>query len=67
MIDQIDSRKAEQLSIGEAQEALDSSMQGLAAAEVQRRLTSFGPNVLEEKRSVHGYAYWAISGGRSRG
>jgi H+-transporting ATPase len=50
MIDQIDSRKAEQLSIGEAQEALDSSMQGLAAAEVQRRLTSFGPNVLEEKK-----------------
>jgi H+-transporting ATPase len=50
VIKHIDNRNAEQLSTDEVLKALKTSLQGLATAEVQRRLAQFGRNALEEKK-----------------
>ncbi len=50
MIKSIDSQQVEQLSIEEVSRQLESSVQGLSAAEAQQRLAQFGRNALEEKK-----------------
>jgi H+-transporting ATPase len=50
VIERIDTKEAEQLSTDEAFKRLESSSQGLASAEAQKRLQQFGRNALEEKR-----------------
>jgi H+-transporting ATPase len=50
VINSIDSQNAEKLSADDAFKQLDSSPQGLGAAEAQNRLAQFGRNALEEKK-----------------
>jgi H+-transporting ATPase len=50
MVSSIDSQKAEKLDLAEVFEQLESSAQGLSAAEAQQRLAQFGRNALEEKK-----------------
>ena len=50
MVNSIDSQKAEELDLDEVFKQLESSAQGLSAAEAQQRLEQFGRNALEEKR-----------------
>jgi H+-transporting ATPase len=50
VIKSIDSQNAEKLSADDAFKQLESSPQGLGAAEAQNRLAQFGRNALEEKK-----------------
>jgi H+-transporting ATPase len=50
VIKHVDNRDGEQLSTDEVLQALETSLQGLATAEVQRRLAQFGRNALEEQQ-----------------
>lgn len=46
------------LSVGEAIESLNSSIQGLSKEEAERRLAQYGPNELAEKKKASPFMLW---------
>ena len=55
------------LPMPEVEKKLDASENGLSQAEARKRLTHYGPNEIEEKKTNEILKFSAISGGPSLG